>query len=61
MARYRLLDRKETRSVVFERSELERLDEYAMSRRRSLSSVVRDAVTMYLEKVVDARTNGNER
>jgi hypothetical protein len=53
MPRYKVLNQKDTRSVVFESADLERLNRYAQSRRRSLSSVIREAVRVYLAQVVD--------
>lgn len=53
MPRFKLIDEKATRSVVFERSEIEKLEAYALSQRRSLSSLIREAVDRYLEEVVN--------
>ncbi len=54
MPRFRLMEENVTRSLVFERSELLELEEYAMSHRRSLSSLVREAVALYLAEVIHA-------
>jgi hypothetical protein len=59
MPRFRLMEENCTRSIVFERSELLQLEEYAYSHRRSLSSVIREAVAMYLTEVVNRRAPGN--
>ncbi|HEU0020288.1 MAG TPA: hypothetical protein VFR55_01245 [Dehalococcoidia bacterium] len=53
MPRFKLIDEKATRSIVFERSEIEKLEAYALSQRRSLSSLIRDAVDRYLAEVVN--------
>jgi len=54
MPRFRLMEENVTRSIVFERSELLELEGYAMSHRRSLSSLVREAVALYLAEVIHA-------
>ena len=64
MPRFRLMEENVTRSIVFERSELLQMEEYAASLRRSLSSVIRDAVALYLTEVVGsgaAVTPGHEK
>lgn len=60
MPRFKLMDANVTRSIVFERSELLELEEYAASNRRSLSSVVREAVALYLAEVVHPHVLGTE-
>ncbi len=59
MPHFKLMQEHATRSVVFERSELMRLEEYAARQRRSLSSVVREAVARYLAEVVAGDPSDN--
>jgi len=59
MPQFKLMQEHATRSIVFERSELLRLEEHAIRQRRSLSSVVRDAVARYLAEVVAADSSGD--
>ena len=57
MPRFKLMEENVTRSIVFERSEVMQVEEYAFSQRRSLSSVVRDAVALYMAQVVNRESH----
>jgi DNA-binding ferritin-like protein (Dps family) len=61
MPRFRLMEEHATRSIVFERSELLQLEEYAAAQRRSLSSVIREAVARFLAEVVNLPPNDGNR
>ena len=48
MTRFRLMQEKANRTVVFEKADIARMEELALAQGRSLSSVVREAVVRYL-------------